>query len=433
MVKVLNTRSDKFENEFQKLISKREKDDLKIDQVVEQIIKDVKKNADKALVRLTKKFDGFNIKNADELIIKDEELEEAFNSLNKQTKRSLRNAISRVTSYHQKQKPSNTIYKDKEGVLLGGIWNPIESVGLYVPGGTAAYPSSLIMNAVPAKVASVRRIAVTVPATKGKVNSLVLACCKMLRIDEIYKFFGAQAISALALGTKLIPKVDKIFGPGNAYVASAKKKFFGTVGIDMIAGPSEILVIADSKNNPEHIAIDLLSQAEHDSLAQSILITDSEEFAKKVINSVNKFLEKIQRKEIAQESWNNYGAIIICRSLKNSVELVNRIAPEHLEIALDSPRKYLKKIKNAGAIFLGRYTPEAIGDYVAGPNHVLPTDRTARFTSGLNLLDYYKRSSVVSCNKKNLRKIGKDAIILAYEEGLQAHALSIECRLNKIY
>ena len=433
MVKILYTKSKKFEIEFQKLIKKREKDDFEIDKVVEQIIKDVKNKSDNALIQLTEKFDGFNVKNIDELVVKNKEIQNSYNLLNKQTKKSLKNAITRVANYHKKQKPSNNMYKDKEGVLLGGVWNPIESVGLYVPGGTAAYPSSLIMNAVPAKVAGVERIAVAVPATRGEVNPLVLASCKMLKIDEIYKIGGAQAISALALGTKKIPKVDKIFGPGNAYVASAKKKFFGTVGIDMIAGPSEILVMADSKNDPEHIAIDLLSQAEHDNLAQSILVTDSEEFAKKVIRSVNIFLAKIKRKEIAKRSWNDYGAVIICESLKKSVNLVNKIAPEHLEIATDNPRRFLKKIKNAGAIFLGRYTPEAIGDYVAGPNHVLPTDRTARFTSGLNLLDYYKRSSVVCCNKKNLKTIGKDAIILAYEEGLQAHALSIECRLNKIY
>ena len=323
------------------------------------------------------------------------------------------------------------MYKDKQGILLGGIWNPIESVGLYVPGGTAAYPSSLLMNAIPAIVAGVKRIVVTVPANKGKLNSSVLACCQILGINEIYKIGGAQAIAALALGTPTIKPVDKIFGPGNAFVASAKKQFFGKVGIDMIAGPSEILVIADSKNNPDHIAIDLLSQAEHDKLAQAILVTDDEIFSKKVLESIKKYLSILERKDIAQKSWDNYGAIIICDDLIKSTELVNRIAPEHLEIAVNQPQKFLKRIKNAGAIFLGRYTPEAIGDYIAGPNHVLPTDRTARFSSGLNLLDYYKRSSVVQCNKNNIAKVGTDAVNLAYEEGLQAHALSIECRLNK--
>ena len=327
--------------------------------------------------------------------------------------------------------PKNIMYKDKEGVVLGGIWNPMESVGLYVPGGKAAYPSSLIMNAVPAIVAGVERIVVTVPAVNGETNSLVLACCKLLGIKEVYKIGGAQAISALALGTQTIKKVDKIFGPGNAYVASAKKQFFGTVGIDMIAGPSEVLVVADSKNNPDHIAIDLLAQAEHDELAQSILITDDKNFSDKVIKSINNFLKNLERRKIASSSWNNFGAVIICDDLNKSVELINKIAPEHLEIAVEKPKKYLKKIRNAGAIFLGRFTPEAVGDYIAGPNHVLPTDRTARFSSGLNLLDYFKRSSVVECNKRNLSRIGKDAINLAYEEGLQAHALSIECRIIK--
>ena len=299
-----------------------------------------------------------------------------------------------------------------------------------MPGGKAAYPSSLIMNAVPAIVAGVKRIVMTVPAINGKLNDLVLACAKLLGIEEIYKIGGAQAIAALAFGTKKIDKVDKIVGPGNAFVATAKKKVFGSVGIDMIAGPSEILIIADDKNNPNHIAIDLLSQAEHDELAQSILITNNHNFGLEVNKSVDFFLETIDRKEIAKKSWKKYGAIIICKDLKNCINYSNLIAPEHLEIAVENPKKYLKFIKNAGAIFLGRYTPEAIGDYIAGPNHVLPTDRTAKFSSGLNVLDFFKRTSVVSCNKKNINLVGKDAVILANEEGLQAHALSIECRLN---
>ena len=423
MAKFLNTKDTNFEAKFTDLLKKRDQYDQKIDKTVKQIINSVKK--------FTNKFDKLAVKKIDELIVSKGELDKAYNLTRKDIKSSLLTAISRIKSYHKKQQPINTMYKDKEGVLLGGLWNPLESVGLYVPGGTAAYPSSLIMNAVPAIVAGVGRIVVTVPATNGTVNPLVLACCKILKISEIYKIGGAQAIAALALGTESIKKVDKIFGPGNAYVASAKKQFFGSVGIDMIAGPSEILVVADSKNNPDHIAIDLLSQAEHDKLAQSILLTDCEKFAKKVSNSIEKYLCELTRKEIAKESWINYGAVIICNDLFNSMDIVNKIAPEHLEIAVDKPKRFLKKIKNAGAIFLGRFTPEAIGDYVAGPNHVLPTDRTARFSSGLNLLDYFKRSSVVECNETNLKKIGQDAINLAYEEGLQAHALSIECRLNK--
>jgi len=431
MVKILNTKQCDFQLKFDNLLKKREKDDKKIDKIVSKIIYDVRKNSDNALLRLTNKLDKSNFKNVKDLTVKDSEFEKCFQDLSSGTKFSLNKAISRIKSYHKKQMPKNIMYKDKEGVVLGGIWNPMESVGLYVPGGKAAYPSSLIMNAVPAIVAGVERIVVTVPAVNGETNSLVLACCRLLGIKEVYKIGGAQAISALALGTKTIKKVDKIFGPGNAYVASAKKQFFGTVGIDMIAGPSEVLVVADSKNNPEHIAIDLLAQAEHDELAQSILITDDKNFSDKVIKSINNFLKSLKRRKIAKSSWNNFGAVIICDDLNKSVELINKIAPEHLEIAVEKPKKFLKKIRNAGAIFLGRFTPEAVGDYVAGPNHVLPTDRTARFSSGLNLLDYLKRSSVVECNKRNLSRIGKDAINLAYEEGLQAHALSIECRIIK--
>ena len=431
MVKILKTTDKSFEKGFENLLQKRNQDDQKIDKKVAKIIDDVKLRSDKALIDLTKKYDQLDAKEINDLVVSKKELDSSVMVIKEKTKKSLKRAIKRVRSYHQKQMPSNTMYKDKEGIILGGLWNPIQSVGLYVPGGTAGYPSSLIMNAVPAIVAGVERIVVTVPATYGQINSLVLACCKFLGISEIYKIGGAQAIAALALGTDRINKVDKIFGPGNAYVASAKKQFFGTVGIDMIAGPSEILVMADSKNNPDHIAIDLLSQAEHDKLAQAILVTDNDIFADNVMRSIDKYLNVLERKKIAKSSWNNFGAVIICENLLKSVDLVNKLAPEHLEIAVDNPDKFLKKVKNAGAIFLGRYTPEAIGDYVAGPNHVLPTDRTARFSSGLNLLDYFKRTSVVECNKNNIKKIGRDAVNLAYEEGLQAHALSIECRLNK--
>ena len=431
MVKILKTTDKSFEKGFENLLQKRNQDDQKIDKKVAKIINDVKLRSDKALIDLTKKYDQLDAKEINDLVVSKKELDSSVMVIKEKTKKSLKRAIKRVRSYHQKQMPSNTMYKDKEGIILGGLWNPIQSVGLYVPGGTAGYPSSLIMNAVPAIVAGVERIVVTVPATYGQINSLVLACCKFLGISEIYKIGGAQAIAALALGTDRINKVDKIFGPGNAYVASAKKQFFGTVGIDMIAGPSEILVMADSKNNPDHIAIDLLSQAEHDKLAQAILVTDNDIFADNVMRSIDKYLNVLERKKIAKSSWNNFGAVIICENLLKSVDLVNKLAPEHLEIAVDNPDKFLKKVKNAGAIFLGRYTPEAIGDYVAGPNHVLPTDRTARFSSGLNLLDYFKRTSVVECNKNNIKKIGRDAVNLAYEEGLQAHALSIECRLDK--
>ena len=430
MVKFLFENEKDFSKKFEKLLEKRGSYDSDINDIVEKILTNIKNKSDKALLEYTKKYDNNRVKSFNDLVVKNDEIESAYLKIDKKIIKSLKHSIKRIKSYHQKQLPKNDIYKDKHGILLGGIWNPIDSVCLYVPGGKAAYPSSLIMNAVPAIVSGVKRIVMTVPAINGVVNDLVLACAKLLGIKEIYKIGGAQAIGALAFGTKNIEKVDKIVGPGNAYVATAKKKVFGNVGIDMIAGPSEILVIADNKNNPNHIAIDLLSQAEHDELAQSILITNDHKFATEVNKSVDYFLKEIERKEIAKKSWKKFGAIVVCKNLKSCINYSNKIAPEHLEIAVEGSKKYLKYIKNAGAIFLGRYTPEAIGDYIAGPNHVLPTDRTAKFSSGLNVLDFFKRTSIVSCNKKNINEIGKDAIVLANEEGLQAHALSIECRLN---
>ena len=430
MVKILRENNQNFQENFKKILFKREMIDSSVDQVVENIIKKIKDDSDSGLLKLTEKYDNFKVSDVNQLFVRSEEIEKSKKMVDPKVLSSLKSAIKRIKDYHKRQIPKNDIFRDKHGILLGGLWNPIESVGLYVPGGTAAYPSSLIMNAVPAIVAGVRRIVITVPAINGILNPVILACASLLGIKEIYKIGGAQAVAALAIGTKKIKKVDKIVGPGNAYVATAKKKLFGIVGIDMIAGPSEILIIADKNNNPEHIAIDLLSQAEHDKLAQSILITDNENFANEVIDKIKTLLKKLDRKEIASESWNNYGVVIISKSIQSSISLANEIAPEHLELAIDNSIKYLDKIKNAGAVFLGKYTPEAIGDYVAGPNHVLPTDRTAKFSSGLNVLDFFKRTSIVSCNSENLKKIGKDAIILANQEGLQAHALSIECRIK---
>tara|TARA_Y100000813_G_scaffold164392_1_gene125426 strand:+ start:94 stop:1389 length:1296 start_codon:yes stop_codon:yes gene_type:complete len=430
MVKILYQNKKNFSDSFKQILVKREKIDSSVDLVVDNIIKKIKGYSDSALIDFTKKYDNFKVSNINQLLVKKQEIEKSKKIIDPKVLSSLKSAIKRIKDYHKRQIPKNDFFRDKHGVLLGGIWNPIESVGLYVPGGTAAYPSSLIMNAVPAIVAGVKRIVITVPAINGVLNPVILACANLLGIKEIYKIGGAQAIAALAIGTQKIRKVDKIVGPGNAYVATAKKKLFGMVGIDMIAGPSEILIIADKKNNPEHIAIDLLSQAEHDTLAQSILITDDDNFAKKVLDKIKDLLKTLDRRDIASESWNNYGVVIVSKSILSSIQLANQIAPEHLELAIDNSRKYLNKIKNAGAIFLGKYTPEAIGDYVAGPNHVLPTDRTAKFSSGLNVLDFFKRTSIVSCNSKNLKKIGKDAIVLANQEGLQAHALSIECRIK---
>ena len=431
MNKILETKSKNFDFELQKVLKKRKFDNTAIEKVVQKILHDVKINSDKAVIRLTKEFDNFNVNSFGQLKVTSEEMNRALKITNKKLINAIRKAYERIKNYHKRQFPKDDFYKDKQGVLLGSKWNPINSVGLYVPGGTASYPSSVLMNAIPAIVAGVKRIVMVVPTQKGKMNTSILAAAKVLGINEIYKIGGAQAIGALAFGTKSIKKVDKIFGPGNAYVALAKKNVFGTVGIDMIAGPSEILVVADERNNPKHIAIDLLSQAEHDKLAQSILITPSKTFAEKVNTEINIELKKLSRVEIAKKSWNDFGKIIVVENIEECIHLINLIAPEHLELTITNANEMLKKINNAGAIFLGKHTPEAIGDYIAGPNHVLPTDRTSKFSSGLNVLDFMKRTSVVRCDLKSLKKIGPDAIVLAEEEGLGAHALSISTRIQK--
>jgi len=343
---------------------------------------------------------------------------------------ALKFAAARIEAYHRKQLPSDISYTDEAGVKLGSRWRAVEAAGLYVPGGTAAYPSSVLMNAIPAKVAGVTRLVMVVPAPDGKLNPIVLATAALVGVDEIYRIGGAQAVGALAYGTKTIAPVDKIVGPGNAYVAAAKRRVFGTVGIDMIAGPSEILVVADNRNDPDWIAADLLSQAEHDSAAQSILITDSAVFADDVAQAVEKQLATLPRGAMARKSWADHGALIIVGDLDEAIELVDRLAPEHLEVALDDPQDFAAKIRNAGAIFLGRYTPEAVGDYVGGPNHVLPTSRSARFASGLGVLDFMKRTSILGCDADSLRMVGPAAVALARAEGLEAHARSIALRLN---
>ncbi len=431
MNKILETKSKNFDFELQKVLKKRKFDNTAIEKVVQKILHDVRINSDKAVIRLTKKFDNFNVNSFCQLKVTSDEINTALKITNKKLINAIRKAYERIKNYHERQFPKDDFYKDKQGVLLGSKWNPINSVGLYVPGGTASYPSSVLMNAIPAIVAGVKRIVMVVPTQKGNMNPSILAAAKVLGIDEIYKIGGAQAIGALAFGTKSIKKVDKIFGPGNAYVALAKKNVFGTVGIDMIAGPSEILVVADERNNPKHIAIDLLSQAEHDKFAQSILITPSKTFAEKVNTEINIELKKLSRVEIAKKSWNDFGKIIVVQNMEECIHLINLIAPEHLELTITNANEMLKKINNAGAIFLGKHTPEAIGDYIAGPNHVLPTDRTSKFSSGLNVLDFMKRTSVVRCDLKSLKKIGPDAIVLAEEEGLGAHALSISARIQK--
>ena len=429
MTKKIKSRDPNFYDAFKILLGARATSLSDATRVSADIIKKVRKNGDKALIKLTKKFDGLDLTTKD-LIVDLNEIDEATSKISPDEYDSLRFAADRITSFHLRQMPENFEYVDDAGIKMGMSWSPIDSVGLYVPGGTASYPSSVLMNAIPARVAGVPRRVIVVPQTRNVINPLVLVAARLSGVEEIYRVGGAQAVAALAYGTETITSVDKIVGPGNSFVAAAKKLVYGAVGIDSIAGPSEILIVADSMNDPKWIAYDLLAQAEHDQLARSILITDNENFAEKVLTSVDNILSSLQRSEIARASWENQGAVIIVDSLAEVPELVDLIAPEHLELAVEKPEKMMQQIKHAGAIFLGCYTPEAIGDYVAGPNHVLPTDRTARFSSGLSVFDFIKRTTFVKCDLQGLKKIGPPAITLAQAEGLPAHAESIKVRLN---
>jgi len=429
MTKKIKSRDPDFYDAFKILLGARATSLSDATRVSADIIKKVRKNGDKALIKLTKKFDGLDLTTKD-LIVDLNEIDEATSKISPDEYDSLRFAADRITSFHLRQMPENFEYVDDAGIKMGMRWSPIDSVGLYVPGGTASYPSSVLMNAIPASVAGVPRRVIVVPQTRNVINPLVLVAARLSGVEEIYRVGGAQAIAALAYGTETITSVDKIVGPGNSFVAAAKKLVYGAVGIDSIAGPSEILIVADSLNDPKWIAYDLLAQAEHDELARSILITDNENFAEKVLTSVENILSSSQRSEIARTSWENQGAVIIVDSLTEVPELVDLIAPEHLELAVEKPENMMRQIKHAGAIFLGCYTPEAIGDYVAGPNHVLPTDRTARFSSGLSVFDFIKRTTFVKCDLQGLKKIGPPAITLAQAEGLPAHAESIKVRLN---
>ncbi|MEC9099661.1 MAG: histidinol dehydrogenase [Pseudomonadota bacterium] len=429
MTKKIKSRDPNFYDTFKILLGARATSLSDATRVSADIIKKVRKNGDKALIKLTKKFDGLDLTTKD-LVVDLNEIDEATSKISPDEYDSLRFAADRITSFHLRQMPENFEYVDDAGIKMGMSWSPIDSVGLYVPGGTASYPSSVLMNAIPARVAGVPRRVIVVPQTRNVINPLVLVAARLSGVEEIYRVGGAQAIAALAYGTETITSVDKIVGPGNSFVAAAKKLVYGAVGIDSIAGPSEILIVADSMNDPKWIAYDLLAQAEHDQLARSILITDNENFAEKVLTSVDNILSSLQRSEIARASWENQGAVIIVDSLAEVPELVDLIAPEHLELAVEKPERMMRQIKHAGAIFLGCYTPEAIGDYVAGPNHVLPTDRTARFSSGLSVFDFIKRTTFVKCDLQGLKKIGPPAITLAQAEGLPAHAESIKVRLN---
>ncbi|MEM1005237.1 MAG: histidinol dehydrogenase [Pseudomonadota bacterium] len=427
----LDTRSPDFESAFQSLLSAKREDSPDVDAVVAQIIDDVRTRGDAAVIELTARFDRLELK-PDTLAIGDDEIAEAVRQVTPQDRKALELAADRIRAYHLKQMPEDKHWTDDTGAALGWRWSPVSAAGLYVPGGLASYPSSVLMNAIPAKVAGVSRLAVAVPTPDGEVNPLVLFAAQLSGVDEIYRMGGAQAIAALAYGTDSIAPVDKITGPGNAFVAAAKRRVFGRVGIDMIAGPSEILVIADKDNDPEWIALDLLSQAEHDASAQSILITDDTHFGQAVANAVETQLKTLQRRTIAGPSWRDFGAVITVRNLDEAAELSNRIAPEHLELCVTDPVALSAKTIHAGAIFLGQYTPEAIGDYIGGPNHVLPTARSARFSSGLSVMDFLKRTTLSQMTPEALRAIGPAAEQLAYSESLEAHGLSVAARLKRL-
>ncbi|MGE5503166.1 MAG: histidinol dehydrogenase [Actinomycetota bacterium] len=425
----LNASASGFEQHFDKLLHAKRETDQDVNDAVAGILADVRRRGDAALVEYTARFDRLELTPAT-LRIPAADIDAACASVAPDLMAALQLAAERITDFHRRQVPEDQHHTDGAGVRLGLRWTPVQAAGLYVPGGTAAYPSSVLMNAIPAKAAGVERLVMVVPSPGGRLNPLVLAAAKVVGVDEVYRIGGAQAVGALAYGTKTIAPVDKIVGPGNAYVAAAKRQVFGTVGIDMIAGPSEILVVADGANDPAWIAADLLSQAEHDTAAQSVLITDDAEFGRAVMGAVDRHLVTLPRADIARASWDAHGAVIVVRHLDDALPLIDRIAPEHLELAVADPEAMAAKVRNAGAIFLGRYTPEAVGDYVGGPNHVLPTARSARFSSGLGVLDFMKRTTLLGCDAAALGAIGPAAVRLAEAEGLGAHGLSVAIRLN---
>jgi histidinol dehydrogenase len=419
-----------FEARFAALLAAKREVSEDVDTAARAVVDDVRKRGDAALIEATRKFDRQELTPAT-LAVSAAEIDAAERSVAPKQRDALLVARDRIEAFHARQMPADDRYTDSIGVELGIRWTPIDAVGLYVPGGTAAYPSSVLMNAVPARVAGVGRIVMVTPTPDGRTNPLVLAAARIAGIDEVYRVGGAQAIAALAYGTATIPPVAKIMGPGNAFVAAAKRIVFGAVGIDMIAGPSEVLVVADGDNDPDWIAADLLAQAEPDSAAQSILVTDAPELATRVASAVERQLATLPRAAIAAASWRDFGAIIVVRSLERAVELANRIAPEHLELAVADPEALLAGVRNAGAVFLGRHTPEVIGDYVGGPNHVLPTARSARFSSGLSVYDFLKRTSLLKLGADKLAALAPAAITLAEAEGLDAHARSVAIRLNR--
>jgi histidinol dehydrogenase len=428
MVLTLSTRDTGFEAAFGRLLDAKRETAADVDAAVAAIIEDVARRGDAALIDYTRRFDNIDLAVSD-LRLTHREIAEGAAAAPPDTVAALQLAAERIEAFHRRQLPPSIDYVDALGVRLANRWRPIAAAGLYVPGGTAAYPSSVLMNAIPAKVAGVDRLVMTVPAPGGVLNPFVLAAAKMVGIDEVYRVGGAQAVAALAYGTATIAAVDKIVGPGNSYVAAAKRRVFGRVGIDMVAGPSEILVVADRRNNPDWIAADLLSQAEHDGASQAILITDDAAFAAAVEAAFDHHLTRLPRAQIARASWQAHGAILLVADWDEAVTLIDRIAPEHLELALDEADALAEQVRHAGAVFLGRHTPEAVGDYIAGPNHVLPTARSARFASGLGVLDFVKRTSLVRCDEASFEALAPAAIRLAEAEGLAAHALSLSIRL----
>ena len=427
----INYTDRKFKKKFENLINDERKSNNKINLTVTKILKVILEKGDDGLNHCVGKFDKIKVKKIKDLFISKDILKKAYDGLEKEQKKALKISADRIKEFHKHQIPKNFSYKDNLRVNLGLTHSPIESAGFYVPGGKAIYPSSVLMNAIPALVAGVERRVLVSPISDINQSSIVLAAAHVAKVTEFIRMGGAHAVAALAYGTKSILPVNKIVGPGNAYVAEAKRQVFGQVGIDSIAGPSEVLIICDETANPDHVAIDLLSQAEHDELAQSILITTSKEIATKVKLSVEKLLMEISRSKIASSSWYDFGAIILVENLNQAIELINIKAPEHLQLILKNAQKIIKEIKNAGAIFIGPYTPEAVGDYIAGSNHVLPTNGTAKFSSGLGVVDFYKRTTIVNFNKNSLNELGKHVITLAEAEGLEAHARSISIRIDK--
>ncbi|MGR3501260.1 histidinol dehydrogenase [Pseudaestuariivita sp.] len=431
MPQFFSTTDADFETRFQILLNAKREDSPDVDAVVADIIADVRARGDAAVLELTEKFDRIAL-TAKSLRFTPEEIAAECAKVAAEDKAALDLAAARIRAYHERQLPEDQSWTDETGATLGWRWTPVSAAGLYVPGGLASYPSSVLMNAIPAKVAGVPRLAITVPTPDGAINPLVLYATQTAGVDEIYRIGGAQAVAALAYGTETIAPVDKITGPGNAFVAAAKRRVFGKVGIDMIAGPSEILVIADADNDPDWIALDLLSQAEHDESAQSILITTDAAFGEKVAAAVDKRLETLARRAIAGASWRDFGAIVTVRDLAEAAALTDRIAPEHLELCVADPDALAAEITHAGAIFLGQWTPEAIGDYIGGPNHVLPTARSARFSSGLSVMDFVKRTTLAKMSPDALRAIGPSAERIAASESLEAHGLSVTARLSKL-